>query len=80
MSSHSCFTKPPGATLRAMPKNKGPSDLPGTWIFRDIPRQLMRRAKASAAIQGKPVKVLIIELMQAHLEEMERKGILPKGK
>jgi len=41
----------------------------------------MRRAKAAAAaIQGKTVKGLAIELMEEYLKEMEKKGILPKGK
>ena len=53
---------------------------PGTWIFRDIPRDLMRRAKGGAALQGKSVRQLAIELMEAHLLELERKGILSKGK
>ena len=56
------------------------NDEPGAWIFRDVPRELMRRAKAGAALQGKSVRVLVIELMEAHLQELERKGILPKGK
>jgi hypothetical protein len=55
-------------------------DEPGAWIFRDVPRDLMRRAKAGAALQGKSVRALAIELMEAHLQELERKGILPKGK
>ena len=66
-----------------MPKakvTKEPLDEPGTWIFRDIPRGLMRRAKAAAAIQGKSVKQLTIDLMEEHLKELDRKGILPKGK
>ena len=56
------------------------NDEPGTWIFRDIPRDLMRRAKAAAAIQGMSVKQLTIDLMEEHLKELDRKGILPKGK
>ena len=40
----------------------------------------MRRAKAAAALQGKTVKGLTIELMEEYLKEMEKKGILPKGK
>jgi hypothetical protein len=52
---------------------------PGAWIFRDIPRWLMRRAKAAAAIQGKSIRALVIELMEGHLKDLERKGILPKG-
>lgn len=56
------------------------NDEPGTWIFRDIPREVMRRAKAAAAIQGKSVRQLTIDLMEEHLQELDRKGILPKGK
>ena len=63
-----------------MPRYKEPIEEPGTWIFRDIPRVLMRRAKAAAAIQGKTVKGLTIELREEYLKEMEKKGILPKGK
>ena len=63
-----------------MPKWKEPIEEPGTWIFRDIPRVLMRRSKAAAAIQGKTVKGLAIELMEEYLKEMEKKGLLPKGK
>ena len=40
----------------------------------------MRRAKAVAAIQGKSVKGLVIELMEEHLKEMEKKGVLPKSR
>ena len=64
-----------------MPKVKAPKDLndePGTWIFRYIPRDLMRRAKAAAAIQGTSVRQLTIDLMEEHLNELDRKGILPK--
>ena len=63
-----------------MPRYKEPIEEPGTWIFRDIPRVLMRRAKAAAAIQGKTVKGLAIELMEEYLKEMEKRGILPKGR
>jgi hypothetical protein len=61
-----------------MAKHTERSEEPGTWIFRDIPRDLMRRAKAAAAIQGKPVRGLVIELMEAHLAQMEQKGVLQK--
>ncbi len=62
-----------------MPRYKEPIEEPGTWIFRDIPRVLMRRAKAAAAIQGKTVKGLAIELMEEYLKELERKGVLPRA-
>lgn len=66
-------------TLIRMAKHMERSEEPGTWIFRDIPRDLMRRAKAAAALQGKPVRGLIIELIEGHLKDLERRGILPKG-
>lgn len=69
-----------GANLLAMSNPNKPTDEPGTWIFRDIPRELMRRAKGGAALQGKSVRQLAIELMEAHLQDLERKGILSKGK
>jgi len=63
-----------------MTKPKEPFEEPGTWIFREIPRDVMWRAKAAAAIQGKSVKGLVLELMEEHLRKMESKGLLPKGK
>lgn len=52
----------------------------GAWNFRDIPRDLMRKVKMAAAHEGKSVKEFLIELAEARLQELERKGILPKGK
>jgi hypothetical protein len=64
-----------------MPKENPTNKGPGTWIFKDIPHELMQRTKAGAAIQGKDsVKSLIIELVEEHLQELEKKGLLPKGK
>ncbi len=57
-----------------------PADDKGAWNFRDIPRPLMRRVKMAAAHEGKTVKEFLIELAEARLAELERKGILPKGK
>ncbi|MEP6933742.1 MAG: hypothetical protein ABI988_07375 [Nitrospirota bacterium] len=57
-----------------------PTEGTGAWNFRDIPRDLMRKVKMAAAHEGKTVKEFLIELTQARIEELERKGILPKGK
>ena len=57
-----------------------PSDGSGAWNFRDIPRDLMRKVKMAAAHEGKTVKDFLIELAETKLQELERKGILPKGK
>jgi porphobilinogen deaminase len=63
----------------ARPPKKQDSDA-GSWVFRDIPRELMHKVKVAAAVQRKSVKQLLIELSEAHIEELERKGLLPKGK
>ncbi len=46
----------------------------------DIPRDLMPRVKMAAAHEGKSVKEFLLNLVQARLDELEKKGILPKGK
>ncbi len=51
----------------------------GAWNFRDIPRDLMRKVKMAAAHEGKTVKDFLIELAEMRMQELERKGILPKG-
>ena len=63
-----------------MAKAKDQTEEPGTWIIREVPRDLMRRAKAAAAFEGKSIKALMIELMESHLQELERKGVMPKEK
>ena len=40
----------------------------------------MRRVKMAAAHEGKSVKEFLVNLAQARLEELEKKGILPKSK
>jgi len=57
-----------------------PADDTGAWNFRDIPRELMRRVKMAAAHEGKTVKDFLIELAQSRIDELVRKGILPKSK
>lgn len=56
-----------------------PPDGTGAWNFRGIPRGLMRRVKMAAAHDGKTVKAWLMGVAEARLEELERKGILPKG-
>jgi hypothetical protein len=40
----------------------------------------MRKVKMAAAHEGKSVKDFLIELAEGKVQELERKGILPKGK
>jgi len=57
-----------------------PPEGTGAWNFRDIPRDLMRKVKMAAAHEGKTVKEFLIELAEAKIQDLERKGLFPKGK
>jgi hypothetical protein len=55
-------------------------DKPAHLNIRDIPRSTLFRLKMAAAAEEKTVKDLVLELVNEKIQEMERKGILPKGK
>ena len=40
----------------------------------------MQRAKIAAAVEGRTVKDMVMDLVETHLKEMEKKGLMPKGK
>ncbi len=63
-----------------MTSRKQPVEAKGTWIVKDVPRELMHRMKVAAAIQRKTVKQLLFDLAETHLQELEKKGMLPKVK
>jgi predicted HicB family RNase H-like nuclease len=64
-----------------MPKEKSGKDkTSGTWNFRGIPKDLMRKANIAAAIKGTSVKQILVDLMEGYIKELERKGELPKDK
>ena len=52
----------------------------GVWNFREVPREAIVKAKFGAALEGLSVKAYIIKLVEAHWVELEKKGILPKGR
>lgn len=53
---------------------------PGIWHFREVPRDAIVKAKIGAALEGLSVKAYIIQLVESHWSELEKKGLLPKGK
>jgi len=67
------------ATVPVMPKGKD-QDEPGVWNFREVPRDVIVKAKIEAALGSKSVKALLMDLVEAHWQELEKKGLLPKGK
>lgn len=52
----------------------------GTWIIKNVPSDLMVRTRMAALVERKTVRQLLMELVESRLQELERKGILPKGK
>ncbi|BCA55345.1 hypothetical protein W02_24850 [Nitrospira sp. KM1] len=55
-------------------------DKPAHLNVRDIPRETLFRLKMAAAAEQKTVKDLILELVNGKIQELEKKGLLPKGK
>lgn len=67
------------ARVPLMSKGKERNE-PGVWNFREVPREAIVKAKIGAALQGQSVKSYLISLVEAHWQELEKKGLLPKGK
>jgi hypothetical protein len=65
---------------KGKPKGKPQEEKAGSWVFRDVPRDLMHKMKIAAAVEHKSVKQLLIDLSRLHLEDLEKKGLLPKSK
>ncbi len=62
-----------------MPKRSTREKLPGLNI-RNISRETFYRLKMAAAAEHKTVRELLLEMIQGKIQELERRGILPKGK
>jgi len=59
---------------------KSNPDKPAHLNVRDIPRPTLFRLKMAAAAEEKTVKDLVLELVDQKIQELEKKGLLPKGK
>ena len=62
-----------------MPKPPTKAKLPGLNL-RDLPEELFYRLKMAAAVERKSVRTLVLELIEGKIKELEKKGLLPKGK
>ena len=61
-------------------KDKEELEKAGAWIVRNVPREVMLRTRMAALLQRKTVRQLLMDLVQDHLHDLERKGMLPKSK
>jgi plasmid stability protein len=57
-----------------------PKDHQGTLNIRGIPKDLIYRLKMAAAAEHRSVKGFLLALVEERILELERKGLLPKGK
>jgi plasmid stability protein len=48
--------------------------------LRNMPKDLVAKLKAAAALQHKSLTAYVADLMQDHVQDLEKKGLLPKGK
>jgi hypothetical protein len=40
----------------------------------------MKRAKIAAAVEGTSIKAMTLKALEEHIQDLEKKGLLPKGK
>ena len=52
----------------------------GTLNIRQIPKDVIFRLKMAAAAEHRTVKGFILALIEERIQELEKKGLLPKGK
>ena len=62
-----------------MPRKSPPRDV-GTLNIRDVPKDLLYRVKLAAAVERRTVKGFLLALAEERIQDLEKKGLLPKGK
>lgn len=62
-----------------MSRKEQPADT-GTINIRDIPREMLVRMKMAAALERRTLKGFLLALAEERIQELEKKGLLPKGK
>jgi predicted HicB family RNase H-like nuclease len=48
--------------------------------LRDTPKDLIAKVKAAAALEHASLKEYVTRILNHHVTELEKKGLLPKGK
>lgn len=66
--------------LAHMPASPKPDDDGAVLFVRGMPRELLNKLKGAAALQGKTLAQYVQQMCQVHIEELEKKGVLPKSK
>jgi hypothetical protein len=59
---------------------RDPKEHQGTLNIRGVPKDIIFKMKMIAAVERRSVKGFILALVEERIQELERKGLLPKGK
>lgn len=60
--------------------SKSPAEKPAHLNIREIPRETLYRLKMAAAAEQTTVKDLVLDLIEKKIQDLEKKGLLPKNK
>lgn len=52
----------------------------GTINIRDVPKDFLHLVKMAATVERRTIKGFLLSLAEERIEELEKKGLLPKGK
>ena len=63
-----------------MPMKKDAKSDKTVLNLREMPKDVIGKLKAAAALDHTSLRAYVTALLQHHVEELERKGLLPKGK
>ncbi len=74
-----CLNSSDRVTVPYMPRTKKDPETSVLYV-RGTPPELARRLRAAAALAGKGLPGYVLEVLQDHVTELERKGHLPKSK
>ena len=66
--------------LVPMPKALQSEEDVAVLFVRGMPRELLAKLKAAAALQQNTLGEYIQKMCELHVQELEKKGVLPKGK
>jgi hypothetical protein len=62
------------------PRRDDEMDDTSVLFIRGVPRTMQAKMKAMAALNQQSLGQYVMDLFGKHLEELEKKGLLPKGK
>jgi len=62
-----------------MPRKSSAKDM-GTLNIRDVPKDLLYLVKLAATVERRSIKGFLLARAKERIQELEKKGLLPKGK